>query len=124
MNERNCGRGTLEHILSSCPIAFRDGHYRWHHDRVLKAVAESINTAIDQSKCLQPPRHEISFVRAGEQPSPRLKAQTGLLGTTKDWQLRVDLEKQLKFPENIVETSLRPDIVLLSETSEQVVLLT
>lgn len=56
------GRGTLEHILSSCPKALGDGRYRWRHDQVLKAVAESINTAINQNKRLQPPRREISFV--------------------------------------------------------------
>lgn len=32
----------------------------------------------------------------------------------------MDLGKQLKFPENFVETSLITDIVLLSETSKQV----
>ena len=35
----------------------------------------------------------------------------------------MDLGKQLKFPENIVETRLRPDIVLVSETSKQVIML-
>lgn len=35
----------------------------------------------------------------------------------------MDLGKQLRFPKDIVETSLRPDIVLLSETSKQVILL-
>ena len=90
---------------------------------MLKAVAESINTAVNQSKHLQPSRRGISFVKAGEQPPPRPKAQAGLLGTAKDWQLRVDLGKQLKFPENIVETRLRPDIVLFSEASKQVAML-
>ncbi|XP_031136520.1 uncharacterized protein LOC116036966, partial [Sander lucioperca] len=117
------GRGTLEHILSSCPKALGDGRYRWRHDQVLKAIAESITTAIDQSKGLQPPRCKISFLRAGEHPPSRPKVQTGLLGTAKDWQLRVDLEKQLRFPRDIVETSLRPDMVLLSVTSKQIILL-
>ena len=35
----------------------------------------------------------------------------------------VDLEKQLKFPQHIVTTTLRPDVVLLSDSSKQVVLL-
>lgn len=117
------GRGSLEHILSSCPKALGDGRYRWRHDQVLKVIAESISAAIVQSKCLQPPTRVISFVKAGEQPPPRTKVQAGLLGTARDWQLNVDLGKQLKFPENIVETTLRPDIVLLSNTSKQVVML-
>ncbi|XP_053176235.1 uncharacterized protein LOC128359949 [Scomber japonicus] len=117
------GRGTLEHILSSCPRALGDGRYRWRHDQVLKAVAESIHCAVDYSKRLPPPRHGKAFVKAGEKPPPQPKAQTGLLGTAKDWQLRVDLGKQLKFPVSILKTSLRPDIVLQSESSKQVIML-
>ncbi|XP_075313231.1 uncharacterized protein LOC142373743 [Odontesthes bonariensis] len=117
------GRGTLEHILSSCPKALGDGRYRWRHDQVLKAVAESIHCAIDHSKHLQPLRLRIPFVKAGEKPPPQPKAQAGILGTARDWQLRVDLGKQLKFPENIIETRLRPDIVLQSESSKQVIML-
>ncbi len=37
--------------------------------------------------------------------------------------MRVDLGKQLRFPKNITDTSLRTDTVLLSETSKQVVML-
>ena len=40
-----------------------------------------------------------------------------------DWNLRVDLDKQLKFPDHIATTSLRPDIVLPSVSSRQVLLL-
>lgn len=117
------GRGTLEHILSSCPRALGEGRYRWRHDQVLKAIAESIHSAIDHSKRLQPQKHSMTFIRAGEKPPPLAKTQTGLLGTAKDWQLRVDLCKQLRFPENIVDTRLRPDIVLYSESSKRVFML-
>ena len=54
--------------------------------------------------------------------SPGVK-QGGLLATARDWQLKVDLGRQLKFPENIAVTTLRPDMVLVSETTRQVVLL-
>ncbi|XP_064193957.1 uncharacterized protein LOC135256013 [Anguilla rostrata] len=40
-----------------------------------------------------------------------------------DWQLLVDLERQLKFPNHIAGTTLRPDIVLVSESTKQAVLL-
>ncbi len=48
---------------------------------------------------------------------------TGILATARDWQLLVDLEQQLKFPNRIVTTTLRPDVVLLSDSTKQVVLL-
>lgn len=43
-------RGTLEHILSCCLKAFGDGQYRWRHDQVVRALADTIGTAIHNSK--------------------------------------------------------------------------
>lgn len=40
------GRGTLAHILSSCPAALGGGQYRWHHDQELKTVAETISNSV------------------------------------------------------------------------------
>ena len=37
--------------------------------------------------------------------------------------MRVDLGRQLKFPEEIAITSLRPDIVLWSQSTKQVALI-
>ncbi len=117
------GRETWEHILSTCPKALGDGCYCWRHDHVLKVVTESICNAIDQSKRSQPLRRRITFIRAREHTTSQPKAQRGLQGTVNDWQMRVDLGKQLRFPKNITDTSLRTDTVLLSETSKQVVML-
>ena len=46
-----------------------------------------------------------------------------LHGTAPDYQMKGDLGKQLRFPEHIVETTLRPDKVLFSGWIKQVVLL-
>ncbi|XP_073731592.1 uncharacterized protein [Misgurnus anguillicaudatus] len=119
-----CKRGgSLEHILSCCPKALGDGRYRWRHDQVLKAIAEVISTGIIDSRHQRPIRQNITFVKAGEKPHQRMKQTGGLLATAQDWQLNVDLGRQLKFPENIAVTTLRPDIVLVSEKTRQVVLL-
>jgi hypothetical protein len=64
----------------------------------------------------------IPFVKedqTGRAGNPR----KGILSTAKDWQMEVDLKKKLKFPEEITVTKLRPDIVLWSSASKQVVLL-
>lgn len=47
----------------------------------------------------------------------------GILGTAKDWEMRVDLGRQLKFPEEIAVISLRLDIVLWSQSTKQVTLI-
>ena len=90
---------------------------------MLRVIAEVISTGISISKHQQPTRQSIAFVRAGEEPQQRCSQAGGLLATARDWQLKVDLGKQLKFPENIAVTTLRPDIVLVSEGTKQVVLL-
>lgn len=40
------GKGTLEHILSSCPRALGDGRYLWRHDQVLRAVPSAVISPI------------------------------------------------------------------------------
>ena len=59
-------RGSLQHILSSCPKALGDGRYRWRHDLVLRAIASKVTDAISESK-YQPRRKidRIIFVKKG-----------------------------------------------------------
>ncbi|KAK0152038.1 hypothetical protein N1851_006609 [Merluccius polli] len=117
-------RGTLEHILSSCSKALGEGRYRWRHDQVLKALADSICMAIQHSKTQAAPKQSITFIRAGQKEQHHRPSSTGgLLTTARDWQLQVDLVRQLKFPGNITATSLCPDMVLTSESTKQVVIL-
>lgn len=100
-------RGSLEHILSSCPVALGEGRYRWRHDQVLKAVAEAIAKAVNIKKQTSNQKN-IIFVNAGEQLKLQPKPASGLLSSTSDW----DLGRHLKFPDYIMATMLRPDIVL------------
>lgn len=60
---------------------------------------------------------------AGEKTHAERKTSTGLMVSARDWQLKVDLGRQLKFPEHIAKTRLSPDVVLTSDSSKQVVIL-
>ncbi|XP_062916611.1 uncharacterized protein LOC134352920 [Mobula hypostoma] len=113
-------RGTLEHILSSCARALGEGRYRWRHDQVLKTIAEAVSAGVEWAKRSRPSKQTIAFVRAGEQPTPAKRTSAGILTSARAWQLLVDLEGQLKFPNHIAATTLRPDIVLVSESTKQV----
>ena len=113
-------RGTLEHILSCCTRALGDGRYRWRHDQVLKTIAEAISAGLAWAKQFRPSKKTIAFVRAGDKPTPARRTSAGILMSARDWQLLVDLEHQLKFPSDIAVTTLRPDIVLVSESTKQV----
>ncbi|GAA6088928.1 uncharacterized protein LOC109140547, partial [Tachysurus ichikawai] len=116
-------KGTLEHILSCCPRALREGRYRWRHDQVLITIAESIQATINNCWKSKNPKQTISFIRAGEKPERSARVTSGLLNTAQDWQLKVDLCRQLKFPQHVVNTTLRPDIVLVSEATKNLVML-
>ena len=116
-------KGTLEHVMSCCPKALGDGRYRWRHDQVLKSIAESICIGITSCRRSKPTKKTINFIRAGEKPRKTPRATSGLLNTAQDWQLSVDVGSQLKFPQHVVKTTLRPDIVLVSEATKNVVML-
>lgn len=59
------GSGSLKQHLSSCPKALANGRYCWRHNQVLKAVLETVTTAIQTSQ-LHPRRRTIPFFKAGE----------------------------------------------------------
>ena len=112
--------GTLEHILSCSTRALGDGWYRWRNDHVLKTIAETISTGLEWAKQFRPSKKTIAFVRAGDKPTPvRITTSAGILMSARDWQLLVDLEHQLKFPSHSSATTLRPDIVVVSESTKQ-----
>lgn len=59
----------------------------------------------------------ISFIRAGEKPEATARETPGLLNTIQD------LGSYLKFPQHVAKTTLRPDIILVSEARKNVVIM-
>ena len=90
---------------------------------MLKAIAKTVSDAIRNTRGQRPQLQHIRFIKAGAKaPKQQTNSPGGLLATARDWDLQVDLGKQLKFPERIYATTLRPDMVLTSELTRQVVL--
>ena len=122
----NTINASLQHILSGCKTALAQGRYRWRHDQVLRKLAEVSETCRKEanSRPSAPGRHLTQFVRAGEGAKPSCQRATArlLLSPGNEWSMRVDLGKQLQFPREIVQTSLRPDLVLWSEACRTVLL--
>ena len=116
-------KGSLQHILSSCPKALGDGQYCWHHDKALKVIANEVTKAMSASNH-QPGKKlkQINFIKAGEKIQKKRGEKTYLLSSADDWQLIVDLETQLKFPRHIALTSLRPDLILHSDNTKQCII--
>ena len=110
------------HIRSACPRALGDGRYRWRHDQVLRTVDDTVDAAICANNYKLEAR-PIYFVQAGECPTSECKIYSCLLSTAQDWQWRVDIGNRLKVPEQITTTTLRPDLILWSTETRQVLLI-
>ena len=117
---------SLRHILSSCKVALSEHRYTWRHNQVLKEVS----TLVSEVRVAAPkesPIRKIAFVREGEQgkvgQTRKRHEATGLLGSALDWKVQVDIGRQLVIPNNIVETNLRPDMIVTSESTKNIVLI-
>ena len=116
----------LKHILVGCKTSLSQGRYTWRHNQVLRCLASAIEekrTATNAAPLNAHPEVQTStaFIREGErQPTRAPPTTSSLIGAARDWQLRVDLDKSLVFPPNIALSSLRPDLVLWSNSCRRV----
>ncbi len=117
---------TLRHILTSCKVSLSQGRYTWRHNQVLKSLAAAVEdkrraTNSSPSKTSKAVSM-VPFVREGEQypgtsAAPSRKNQ---LEGARDWEMRVDLGQLLTVPPQIATSTLRPDMVLWSDSSRAV----
>ena len=115
-------KGTLNHILTGCKVALKQGRYTWRHNEVLKIIAATIEEKVREynKKSGRGKRNHINFVKAGTKGKPIAKETGTYLSTANDWELMVDLPKQrLKIPSYVANTNLRPDMIVLSKKTKQ-----
>lgn len=106
-------------LLSSCRSSLADGKFRWLNDQILAQFATGMEQARKKPRQHSKAHRYIHFLRAGKAGVVETRSR-GILTTVSDWEMRVALKKQLKFPEKITTTCLRPDIVLWSGSTQQV----
>lgn len=65
----------------------------------------------------------IAFVKAREKlKSAATTTSSGLLAMAQDWELKVDLEQQLKFPKTCGTTTLRKGMLLILESFKKFII--
>ena len=126
-----CGSpsATLKHILNGCPMALNQGRFTWRHDNVLQCIVKEIESKIEKINSINNYNRSIkdsfiNFVKEGKPPSGKSSYKPGLLYTANDWILTYDKSHDpLIFPPHIVQTSLRPDLIIHSNITKQVILI-
>ncbi|KAF7648493.1 hypothetical protein LDENG_00156240 [Lucifuga dentata] len=113
---------SLQHILTGCKSALT--WYRWCHDRVLRKLAEVLEACrLEANKTgLSSIQSRIHFIRQGAESLNIAQKEWSVLTPGCEWNMRVDLDHQLKFPHEIATTVLWPDIVLWSIPARTVIL--
>ena len=93
-------------------------------------MLESIVNILQEEikKVPKPKKKKVTFIAfckpgQGKKSSKHPSTQVGILFSAKDWKLQTDLGKQLVFPTHIAITDKRPDIILFSDETKQVVLI-
>ena len=125
-----CGHpnATLLHILAGCSKAL--DRFTWRHNLVLYVLLQHLPGRLrlhnSTPTCTKPSplSTPIPFVAAGTTPPRRIKKTrfSSLDGAT-DWRILVDVpETPLVVPPHIMDTPLRPDLLLWSDSLKTVVL--
>ncbi|GFO33356.1 polyprotein [Plakobranchus ocellatus] len=120
------GRQTTEHVLSSCKIALSQGRYTWRLNKVLQELASVISTAKGQIH----PSSTSSTVFTTEGGVKKWHGgsitinthRKGLLDGCDDWVVSADLPEWERHPDVIRKTALRPDIVIHSASTQQIIM--
>jgi len=94
-----CDRsGTLEHVLSSCSTSLTQVRYRKRHDAVLRVLSDWLENERKKERGSNP-KHHITFDKPGETMTRVTPQQASILDRTTGWNMEVDLEKRLVFPD-------------------------
>ena len=115
---------TAPHILSGCQVALNQGRFSFRHDSVLKELFETLNSFLSDlpdKPCSK--INKVKFVKSGKCVPKSKPTITGTFHLADDWVTLADLGGSYVFPGHIAITSLRPDIVVYSNSTKRVILI-
>ena len=120
------GTETLHHVLSNCTYALANGRYTWRHNQVLREVCEAAKAAVSKanSRTIANQR-KIYFLREGFAHLCKKRCQTprrDILAEANDWTVAADLEGIRHYPQVLIESGKRPDLVLVSSSTDAIIL--
>ena len=95
------------------------GRYTQRHNKVLQELFERVKEKAKPAKTIQIKAKSIAFVKVGGKTVHEPCINSNYLNSAYDWQVKVDLRGSLKIPSNISITNFRPDMIQVSESTQQ-----
>ena len=120
------GTETLHHVLSNCTYALANGRYTWRHNQVLREVCQAAKAVVSKANsCTIAKQRKIYFLSEGFAHLCRKRCQTprrDILAEENDWTIATDLEGMRHYPQVLIESGRRPDLVLVSSSTDAIIL--
>ena len=119
-NQDGCG---ILHILTACSVAFGQRRFDYRHNNILRCIANGIQSFLNTNKVISKGIKKVHFIAESGSTKEKKsrKPEFGLLHRASDFQMSVDLNKQLKYPSHIADSLKRPDIVVYSNKLKVVI---
>jgi len=113
-----CGnrKVSLQHVLSGCKVALAQGCFRCCHDQFLVKLAEVLESYRVAANHTAAKPFTSGFVKCGSMLQLPAQKKEHHAHTSKEWQMLIDLSKQLVFPRKITTT----DIIMWSIVEKRV----
>ena len=118
----------IKHILAVCHYSLNNKRFNWRHDNVLRIIVAALSDQLKMYNALETKTdkdwvHFRSSESSYKRPSYKIKRESSFDAAT-DWRILWDEDLfPGEFPQNIYNTPERPDIVVWSETSKEVILI-
>ncbi|GFN92196.1 reverse transcriptase [Plakobranchus ocellatus] len=126
IGQTQTNRRGLGSTTAKCQVALSQGRYTWRHNRVLQELASVISTA--KGEIHPSSTSSTVFTTEGGVKKwyggsiPINTHRKGLLDSCGDWVVSADLPKWERHPDVIRKTALKPDIVIHSASTQQIIM--
>lgn len=99
------------------------GRYRWLPDKVLALLTDILEQERRKGPAkARPLLGTIAFVKEGQRPVIHSQARQNLPQSVQRWGMKFELWRKFHFPEAVLSTTRRPDIIMWSPEGKKIIL--
>jgi len=120
----------IKHILAVCHHSLNNKRFNWRHDNVLRVIASALSDQLKMYNSMESKSKETDWAnfkssKGSSYGKPVVKmTRENPLEMAKDWMIKFDEDQYpQEFPQHIYNTAERPDIVVWSEETKNVIMI-